>query len=102
MAPQSAYMELANRASVISRWNGAVPLGTAPHGCSRTGTRTSQPTYSSTPEASNLAITGPRAALAFGSSSHEGWLRSAVCCEGVDILGITSLPRVMADDTASS
>jgi len=29
-------------------------------------------------------------------------LRNAVCCDGVETLGMTSLPRVIADDTASS
>ena len=39
-------------------------------------------TYSRTPVASHLALTGPRASLAFGSFSHDGWFRRNVCCEG--------------------
>ena len=55
---QSEYISLAKRASGISLWNCAVPLGTAPRGCRRTGMRSFQATYSRTPVASHFAITG--------------------------------------------
>jgi hypothetical protein len=66
-------------------------VGTAPHGCSRMGILSSHATYASTPDANHFAMTGPRARFA---SSHDGWLRRAFCCDGVDIRGMTSCPRV--------
>ena len=32
--------------------------------------------------ANHFAMTGPSARLASSSFSHDGWLRSAVCCDG--------------------
>jgi hypothetical protein len=58
--------------------------------------------YSSTPDAYHFAMTGPRARFASSSFSHDGWLRRAFCCDGADIRGMTSCPRVIERVTASN
>jgi hypothetical protein len=87
---------------VIKRYNGAVPVGTVPHGCSRMGILSSHATYASTPDANHFAMTGPRARFASLSFSHDGWLRRAFCCDGANIRGMTSCPRVIERVTASN
>mmetsp|Transcript_41415 Transcript_41415/g.86542 ORF Transcript_41415/g.86542 Transcript_41415/m.86542 type:complete len:371 (+) Transcript_41415:2304-3416(+) len=66
------------------------------------GMRSFHATYSRTPDASHLAITGPSARLASSSFSHEGWLRNTVCCDGAETRGMTSWPLVIERVTASS